>query len=327
MPFFSIIVPIYNAERYLRQCIMSVVGQTCDDWELILVNDGSKDSSIKICREYAQNDSRIIVVDKVNEGVSIARKKGAEISRGEYILFLDSDDWISKNSVEVLKVYLSKYNYDIIKFGAYTAYENKIIERPIRFEGEYHKADIQKHIFPILIQDKNSKSYTPSIWGSVYRRNIIEPYLIADKYAIIGEDSACVIPAVFHASSILFIKERLYYYRKNDSSVTNTKKALNWNNPAVIANHIENNIDVGFFDFKEQIYRRITHDLFNVSISQFYSFSYSKSKIMIKEGLSRDMYQFALLHAHYSGIKSKIMHVLIKNRVCPLLFIISRLKK
>ena len=97
----SIIIPVYNAERYLHQCIESVIAQTFEDWEAILVNDGSKDGSLAICQEYAAKDKRIKVIDKSNGGPSSARNKGLENAQGEFVYFMDADDWIEKNYLEV----------------------------------------------------------------------------------------------------------------------------------------------------------------------------------------------------------------------------------
>ena len=98
---FSIIIPVYNAERYLHQCIESVIAQTFKDWEMILVNDGSKDGSLAICQEYTSKDSRIRVIDKPNGGPSSARNRGLDEAQGEYVYFMDADDWIEKNYLEV----------------------------------------------------------------------------------------------------------------------------------------------------------------------------------------------------------------------------------
>ena len=90
----SVIVPIYNAEKYLDKCLLSIVNQTYSDIEIILINDGSTDSSIAICEKYKQNDDRIVIVNKDNEGLVRARKDGIRMARGEYITFVDADDWI-----------------------------------------------------------------------------------------------------------------------------------------------------------------------------------------------------------------------------------------
>ena len=100
---FSIIIPVYNVERYLRDCLNSVLGQTCHEWEAICVNDGSTDGSKFILEEYAAEDPRIKVITKNNGGLSSARNVGLERAEGDYILFLDSDDWLEGRALEILK--------------------------------------------------------------------------------------------------------------------------------------------------------------------------------------------------------------------------------
>lgn len=101
--FISFIVPVYNVEVYLRQCVDSIVNQTCEDWELILINDGSCDSSPQICDGYVQLDNRIRVIHQQNQGVAVARNAGLDMATGEWIWFIDSDDWIESNAVKILK--------------------------------------------------------------------------------------------------------------------------------------------------------------------------------------------------------------------------------
>ena len=112
--FFSIIVPVYNAEKYLSECIESILGQSFDDYELILIDDGSKDISKDICDEYARKDSRIKVIHKNNEGVSITRQRGVEFSRGEYLCFADADDKLDKHCLESFYLAIKKYNCDMV---------------------------------------------------------------------------------------------------------------------------------------------------------------------------------------------------------------------
>ena len=109
----SIVIPVYNVENYLNRCIESIISQTYENIEIILINDGSKDNSLLICKEYKNKDKRIKVIDKKNEGVSIARNIGVEKSSGKYVIFVDSDDWIEKTFVENLHKKISEYNVDI----------------------------------------------------------------------------------------------------------------------------------------------------------------------------------------------------------------------
>ena len=113
----SIIVPVYNASPYLHRCIDSLINQTIGNIEIILIDDGSKDNSLSICKEYATRDKRVIVIEQENNGVSVARNKGIEYSNGEFILLLDSDDWLALNTVEILLNEQQIYNADCVVFG------------------------------------------------------------------------------------------------------------------------------------------------------------------------------------------------------------------
>ena len=117
----SIIVPVYNSEKYLDACIDSILSQSFRDFELILVDDGSKDSSAQICDEYASQDTRVRVIHKANGGVSAARNDGLDIAKGEYITFIDSDDWVEREYLETLSNYR---DYDIVFFSPRVIYED-----------------------------------------------------------------------------------------------------------------------------------------------------------------------------------------------------------
>ena len=113
MTRFSVIIPVYNVESYLRECLDSVLCQTFQDWEAICVNDGSSDNSLAILDEYAAKDSRFKVVSQANGGLSAARNTGIDNASGEYIVFLDSDDWIEYNTLEILDTHLRTPNSDL----------------------------------------------------------------------------------------------------------------------------------------------------------------------------------------------------------------------
>lgn len=113
LSLISIIVPVYNTEKYLYRCLFSIINQTYKNLEIILVNDGSTDNSLKICKSFAANDSRIVVVDKANRGSSAARNIGLEIFKGEYVAFVDSDDWVALDYIEILYDNIRRYNADI----------------------------------------------------------------------------------------------------------------------------------------------------------------------------------------------------------------------
>lgn len=115
-PYFSIIIPVYNVDKYLSQCLDSILGQSFGNYELILINDGSKDKSLNICQNYRKKDDRIILINQENQGPSSARNKGLNSARGKYVMFIDSDDWIEPNSLQTLYEYSSN-NCPLIYFG------------------------------------------------------------------------------------------------------------------------------------------------------------------------------------------------------------------
>lgn len=129
----SIIVPVYNVEKYLEKCINSILGQTYENLELILINDGSNDGSEAICQKYINLDKRIKFITQENYGVSVARNRGLEIARGSYLLFVDSDDWLERNACQVLVETINKFKVDVVIFEMQKHYESGKVESPYRF--------------------------------------------------------------------------------------------------------------------------------------------------------------------------------------------------
>ena len=156
-PLFSIIVPIYNVDRYLRECLNSVLNQNIDNFEVVLVDDGSPDTSPTICDEYAAKDSRFKVIHKHNEGLVRARQDGVNLASGDYVICLDSDDWLHQNNLKILSNIIKSFKPDIICTGYYKFDGKNNIKFPFPFkEGYYDRQAIEKEIFPLLIESKYS---------------------------------------------------------------------------------------------------------------------------------------------------------------------------
>ncbi len=213
MTLFSIIIPIYNAECYLRLCLESIIAQKIEDFELLLVNDGSKDNSLEICNEYASKDKRIRVFDKPNGGVCSARNLGLDNATGEYVMFVDADDWLVPNALSVCMPYVPEY--DIVKCGAVTYMPN----------GESYNISAQNP------RDKNeamelviSRKTIVAPWGMLIRRELFNKYDIRfDPTFTVGEDWLVVAQLLFHATSLKFLP-KIYTYnynRVNETSCTN----------------------------------------------------------------------------------------------------------
>ena len=171
---YSIVVPVYNMEKYVEACIKSILAQTFQDFELLLINDGSTDNSYQICLNYSKIDSRVKAIDKVNGGVSSARNLGVDLSQGEYILFVDSDDSILPNLLETIEKVNKKGEYDLVVFGA--------IENWFRGDvllKKQNASDVKSICYKKGLKNENwnyiYKSINmASIWNKVYKSKIIK---------------------------------------------------------------------------------------------------------------------------------------------------------
>jgi len=212
----SIIVPVYNAEKYLAKCIENIISQTYSTFELILVDDGSKDGSGALCDSYAEKDNRIRAFHKNNEGVSVAREFGLAQSKGEYIAFIDADDYIAEDYLKVLYQDIIKYNADIsccdcfeIVNGAETNHfrcvlENRIIENKAEYVQDY------------ILNTKELYGYV--VWAKLIRKELIEGQ--AFKRIRFGEDTVYMMNLFEKANITVLNNYKGYYYIRNEDSVT-----------------------------------------------------------------------------------------------------------
>lgn len=217
----SIIIPIYNVEKYLKRCIDSIVNQTYKNTEIILVNDGSPDNCGEICDEYAKIDSRIKVIHKENGGLSSARNAGIDISSGEYIMFVDSDDWISEDTLEILNRYVEK-GYDIINFKFCFAKEKteNIIKLNDKIKDSY-ECNLLSYIDKLF-----SGELDFFIWNKLYKKDLFDEirFPVGRNY----EDLATIYKLYFKAKNIIVTDYTLYYYwLENSNSITSNSTIRN----------------------------------------------------------------------------------------------------
>lgn len=212
MPKVSVIVPVYGVEKFVSKCIESILNQTYTDWELILVDDGSPDRSGAICEDYAHKDSRIKVYHKENGGVSSARNVGLDYAQGEWITFVDADDWLDKNAFSQCLPCMGEY--DVIRFS---------MNRVMKEDG--------KDVRPFVIKVEPKEYYLARIvardtilgvCGGMYRRNLfLENNIRFDHTLINGEDWVVLACLVFKARKCKIVETPLYNYNKyNETSCT-----------------------------------------------------------------------------------------------------------
>lgn len=326
MPVFSVIVPVYRAEIYLRKCIESVLNQSYQDFELILVDDGSPDNCPLICDEYAEKDSRVKVIHKANAGVSLARQDGVSVAGGRYLVFVDADDRVSDDYFITLSAHLGA---DIIRFGCVMEHPDGTLtdQPPKEREGSYDKSDIEREIFPYLIQSPFATYYCPSLWCHAFKRELFVANMVKDWVIRIGEDGACVIPCIYHAKSLFCIHKCLYVYNYNDTSATKSRNVFRWDDPLLIYLHLKEKVDCNRLDFREQLYRKVVHELFLVVVSQFNrNESYRAIVSDAKEHMGTDVYAECIKKAKFRSWNGRFATIALRYRLFGLIRLFHAIK-
>lgn len=327
---FTIIIPVYKAEKFLKKCLDSVLHQTYQkEYQVILVDDGSPDRSGAICDDYAEGDARVTVIHKENGGAARAREAGLEMAQGEYIVFVDSDDWIREDMLQQLSQAILECHPDMVCFGYYTAGKKGVAAHPNRNRlGYYDQKEIEKSIYPRLIQTERGTYFSSSLWTKAIRRNILLKCYPRDCSIKIGEDWVTTIACTYRAKSIYMLKDCLYYYWYNEESATKGGQAFEWDDPELQKKYLEQHIDLSKLDFAQQIERMVVHSLFNTAVSQFSAKkSYRTVAREINKQLKRPVYASAIYNSKFSGSKKAVlMDWCMKFKCVPLMAIWGKLK-
>ncbi|MCD7740147.1 MAG: glycosyltransferase [Candidatus Gastranaerophilales bacterium] len=217
MAEISVIVPVYNVEKYLKECLDSILSQTFADIEIICVNDGSTDNSRKILEEYKNKDSRIIIIDKKNGGLSSARNAGMKIASGEFFSFIDSDDWVDITMLEKLYKNITDLNSDISICAVHQFDETnqKIDDTNPYYTLEYFNESFDGKAFSY----KDTKPFIMDVcvmaWNKLYRHSLIEKYSACFPDGLIFEDGPFFFTIFFQTEKVSIVRDFLYYYRIN----------------------------------------------------------------------------------------------------------------
>ncbi len=226
-PLISVIIPAYNVENYLDECIKSVVSQTYQNLEIILVDDGSPDRCGEMCDNWATKDSRIKVIHKQNQGLGYARNSGIDIATGDYIAFIDSDDYIDTNMYETLISKAIDTDSDIVYCGFNKELSDGSFKDVIDFNEErIFEKDELINLSLAYIYNKNnisSSKLTMSVWHSIYKRSVINTQFYSER-KIVSEDLHFQISAIHNSNRICFIPKCLYHYRYNGNSLSRSFK-------------------------------------------------------------------------------------------------------
>lgn len=223
----SVIVPVYNVEKYLRKCVDSILNQTYADFELLLVDDGSTDGCPQICNEYAASDSRVRVIHKTNGGLISARNEGILAARGDYVCILDGDDWALENMLQFIHDTVSRLPElpDMVLFAAHNVYadhmEDTLNNVP---EGYYNRNRLEEEIFPYLIMDTRTGLHPGRIqahtWDKAFRRELLAAHYTREERIRVFTDVPMTYECMLHCRNMYICNEPLYMYNKtNEDSI------------------------------------------------------------------------------------------------------------
>ena len=271
----SVIIPIYNVEKYLPKCINSVLNQTYSNLEIILVNDGSTDSCKQICEEYKKLDNRIKIINKKNGGLSDARNYGIEASTGNYIAFLDSDDWIDKKLYMTLYKIIKRYDADISVCNFKKSYLNG--DNKTHNSGKikcYSNIEALNELY-----GKNSVQMIVA-WNKLYKRSTIKE--LRFPVGRIHEDEYLTPIIIYNANKLVYIDNQLIYYRQTPNSIMNSKFNIKRLDYLYV---LENRIEFFKENMLDQLYEK-SIETYILKIIDFY-FKVKHSDIKNKKNINK----------------------------------------
>lgn len=308
----SVIVPVYNVERYLEKCIDSIIGQTYSNLEIILINDASTDNSCYICNKYKEIDKRIVLINnEKNLGLSATRNKGIQIATGKYLVFVDSDDWINANMIQRLYNLITEYNACIVQCNYVKVFDENIDENDNLKKNKEIKVLNNLEALEIMY---NPDGVDVVVWNKIYKIDLFKDIRFPDTK--IHEDEFVTYKLLDISNSIVLTNESMYFYRERIGSITNSEfniKRLD------IIEAIEEKV----FYFKTKKYKYLElislRQLQNILI-HYYVFVYESNinnKNIYLDRIVCEIKKFYLLFLFnkYSNILSTIsMNVLLFNR-------------
>ena len=306
----SIIVPVYRVEKYLRKCLDSLIAQTYEKIEIILVNDGSPDNSPQICDEYAQADSRIKVIHQKNQGISAARNTGLSNISGEYVIFVDSDDWISQDTCERAVAAMKEQNVDIVFWSYVREYGDRSLKREIYDQDILFDGSAFNELFLRLLGKTNVPETLDSlspVWNKMYKtKHIAENIRFVDTKFIGNEDLLYNAQVFLLTKRTFFLNETFYHYRKDAlNSFTKGYKEDHLIKRKALFCELRNILtDNHGQEYYDAIDRRIALDILSQSLNIVQSGRTIREKNRLMRSVLRDeVYKQALRKLSIKGLR------------------------
>lgn len=329
-PKVSIIVPVYNVEQYLDRCIQSLVNQSLKDIEIILVDDGSPDNCPKMCDEYAQNDDRIKVIHKQNAGLGYARNSGLEIATGEYVAFVDSDDYVNTAMYETLyeRAYITNADATFCGFNTEVTkdvwHESREVVKDEQWEGD----SIKEFMYNMIASGKGVRKerlYQMSVWHAIYKRDIIKKNNISflSERDVVSEDIPFQVDFLKNSNRVLYLNEHLYYYCFNGKSLSATFKKEKF---------------YGYNKLRECLFSKINDTEYRQRVNRLYigycrSYCYNvyntniSNKSVYRTVLDNSIFRRTKqeFNASFLPLRTRIMYILMSSETLFLLLLYIRL--
>lgn len=282
MANISIIIPVYNTSKYLRRCLDSVMNQTYNDFEALLIDDGSTDSSFQICQEYVAKDHRFKVYYEKNSGLSAARNYGIMLAQSNYLAFIDSDDFVSKDYLETLWNQIQKYHSDIAICSYYQITDNGTYYFPLNPNGDDRSLD---GLYDSEQWSKVSFLHNGIIhitaWGKLYKRSVFKHVYYPEQFAS-GEDQFTTWKTYMNANKISFINVQNYAYQKNSGSITHTKNHAVKYGVIALENKISAFLNYGWDPtYMKPLYLQRLRNLYDTAISRGDYFTAENTKFKL----------------------------------------------
>lgn len=340
-PLISIIIPIYNAEKYLNKCLDSLKKQSMSNIEIICVNDGSSDASGNICEEYVNEDKRFKIIHTKNNGAAEARKIGFLASKGELISFVDADDWLEFDTYENVYKFYKKLNADIIVFKFFDT-ERIDTERAKKYnhhlnEGFYKKEELINLVYPYILYSPLYKRsiLPPGLCDKVFKRSLLNDNMqFISGNIVINEDQLWCLPAILDANTMYVSNNFYYHYRDNNSSITHRYKEnffdeiIQYNNLLIKIlkskkkyEYMQKQVDIIFVI---KILNAVSNELKNKGNT------YAEKVKIISTNLKKEYISKCLSDSKYSdqvNFNSKIILFMTKNNLIYILVFVAMIYK
>ena len=343
MSKISVIIPVYNVEKYIDECLISVCAQTFEDTEILLINDGSTDGSLAHCNDWEEKDRRIKTIDQINQGVSVARNRGIEEAQGEWIAFIDSDDWIDPDYLQVLYDTAASNSADIALCGFCYDYPGKTVQSS-HFSNDmvFCGKDIQQLQIQILAKKMslykgNSGDRIGGPWCKLFRSEFLRQNSLRFVPGLKrSQDVVFNLYAFEKAATIAYRNLPLYHYRINEKSVCRTISDRILSDVKDYLAEMHKFIETYHADditYQEAFDVKVTTSVYKCMVQYFfdsrYPYSHKQMKDELKEYLIQDIFQNSIKKVRYKNLEmtEKMFAFCLKHRMYRSLKLLVEIRK